>query len=192
MIQKIIGLHTGSDASDSGGSTSGSSGNSSSRFAVTVVAGIVVVVVGCCCGIVVVRINSGSIAEWLRFSTGVVMVMVVIVVMRIKTIVSDRFVMTLRDNVRRSRRPAPHSLDLIQLVALRLLGLLKRDQPARTDRFRSSRHRNRRTLAVHRRRRRRCDDLLLRRCPVNDIDRQRDSPFRRCSTVKVVVQLVAL
>lgn len=64
MIQKIIGLHSGT-----------CSGEGSRVTGAGVGVGIVVV------GGVVVRINSGgSIAEWLRFSTSVMVVMIVVVV----------------------------------------------------------------------------------------------------------------
>lgn len=74
MIQKIIGLHSGT-CSGEGSRVTGAGGG------VVVGVGIVVGGVG-----VVVRINSsGSIAEWLRFSTSVMVVVmiVVVVVMRI-------------------------------------------------------------------------------------------------------------
>lgn len=72
MIQKIIGLHSGT-CSGEGSRVTGAGGG-------------VVVGVGIVVGGVVVRINSsGSIAEWLRFSTSVMVVVmiVVVVVMRI-------------------------------------------------------------------------------------------------------------
>lgn len=94
MIQEIIGL-------DSCGRSITTSSSSSDSITTTVDV-VVVHDVGCSCSCCVVRINgSSSIAEWLRFSTGmmvVVMMMVMIVmhVIQIKTIVSDRFVMTRR------------------------------------------------------------------------------------------------
>lgn len=95
MIQEIIGL-------DSCGRSITTSSSSSDSITTTVDVVVVVHDVGCGCRCCVVRINgSSSIAEWLRFSTGmmvVVMMMVMIVmhVIQIKTIVSDRFVMTRR------------------------------------------------------------------------------------------------
>lgn len=100
MIQEIIGLHT------CGASTRSSSSDSITVVVVHDVVGVGVVVVGCgcccsCCSVVRINDGSSSIAEWLRFSTGMVMVvimmvMVVMDVIQIETIVSDRFVMATR------------------------------------------------------------------------------------------------
>lgn len=94
---------------------------------------------------------------------------------------------TLRDNVGRSGRSPAHGLDLVQLVALRLLRLLQRDQPAGAHRFRPPGHRNGCGLGVHR-------GQSWRRCSGahHPIDHVHDQSRRRCSAVKVVVQMVVL